>query len=281
LREYVERLGGNIMPNFNLKDGTKIFYKEEGKGAPPILLVHGWTANSSTWQKTIPYLSKYYRTIAPDLKGHGASDKPQATYSVKEYTDELNQLADKLVPKDKLVLCGHSMGGMIALTYATDPKFPKRLKGLILCNTSYKLKDNPGMKGLIEALKKGLLGTRKVAAETINQTAFNSKFIRENKEFFKGFVEETTKCPEHVMISCLESWVRDYDVTDKLAQIDIPVLIITSDTDGQMDPKSSQYIKEHIKNSQLHVIKPQVGHHTMLESPDEFNKTVKAFIEKL
>lgn len=268
------------MPFFNLKDGTKIFYKEDGKGTPPIILVHGWTMNSYVWQKTIPYLSKHYRTIAPDLKGHGASDKPQARYTLKEYAEELNQLADKTVFKEKFILCGHSMGGMIGLTYGTDSNFSKRLKGLVLCNTSHKMKDNPGMKGLIDALKKGLLGPRKAASETINQTGFNLKFIRENKEFFKDFVSETAKCPEHVAISCLESWVREYDVTDKLGQIDVPVLIITSDTDGQIDPKNSQYMKEHIKNSELAVLKPQIGHHTMLESPEEFNKTVKGFIEK-
>ncbi len=269
------------MPNLNLKDGTRIFYKEEGKGAPPVLLVHGWTMNSYVWQKTIPYLSKYFRTIAPDLKGHGASDKPQARYTLKEYAEEVDQLVDKLLPKDKFVLVGHSMGGFISLTYATDQKLSKRLKGLILVDTGYNLKGNPGMKGLLDALRKGLLGSRKTAAETINQTGFHTKFIKEHKGFLREFTEETIKCPEHVVISALESWVQDYDVTDKLGQIDIPVLIITGDADGQMDPKNSQYMKEHIKNSQLVVLKPQIGHHTMLEAPDDFNRAVKGFIDKL
>nr|MDO8100804.1 alpha/beta hydrolase [Candidatus Njordarchaeota archaeon] len=269
------------MAIFTLRDGTKIFYKEEGSGTPPIVLVHGWTMNSFVWQNQIPYLSKYYRVIAPDLKGHGASDKPQARYTPREYTEELNQLFDKLLAKEKFVLCGHSMGGFIALSYATDPAFSNKLKGLILCHTTYALRGNPGMKGLADALKKGLLGSRKQAADTINRTGFNTKFINEHKDFFQKFIEETMKCPEHVMISCLESWIADYDVTDKLAQIDIPMLLISSDTDGQVDPKNSVYMKEHIKNSQLVVIKPKIGHHSMLESPEEFDKAIKGFMDRL
>ncbi|WXG47374.1 MAG: alpha/beta hydrolase [Candidatus Atabeyarchaeum deiterrae] len=269
------------MTFFNLKDGTKIFYKEEGSGAPPLVLLHGWSMNSFVWQNQITYLSKYYRVITPDLKGHGASDKPQARYTVREFLDESNQLFDKLLSKERFVLCGHSMGGFISLSYATDPTLSRKLKALILCHTTYALKGNPGMKGLGEALKKGLLGSRQQAAENINRTGFNSKFINEHKDFFQKFVQETLKCPEHVLTNCVESWVAEYDCTDKLAQINIPVLIISSDTDGQMDPKNSQYMKDHIKNSQLVVIKPKIGHHSMIESPGEFNKAVKGFIDKL
>jgi len=89
------------------------------------------------------------------------------------------------------------------------------------------------------------------------------------------------KCPDHVLANFLESWVTDYDVTDKLGHINFPVLIISSDTDGQIDPKNSIYMKEHIKNSQLVLVKPKVGHHSMLESPEEFNKAIKAFIDEL
>jgi pimeloyl-ACP methyl ester carboxylesterase len=268
------------MPFFTLKDGAKMFYNEEGKGAPPLVFVHGWTINSWVWNRQVPYFSKSYRVVTPDLKGHGASDKPQGRYTVRGFAEELNQLFDKLLGKEKFVLCGHSMGGMISLTCATDPVFSKRLKGVILCNTTYSFKGNQGMKGLIDALKKNLLGTRKVAGETINKTAFNTKFQKEHKDIWQRAVEETLKCPEHVMVSCLESWVDEYDLTDKLGQIAMPVLIITSDTDGQMDPKNSTYMKEHIKNSQLVVLKPAIGHHTQLEAPDEFNKAIKGFIER-
>ena len=269
------------MTFFNLKDGTKIFYKEEGKGAPPISLIHGWTIDSWVWRNQVPFLSKSYRVITPDLKGHGASDKPQSRYTVRGFAEEMNQLFDKLLGAEKFVLVGHSMGGMIALAYATDPVFSRKLKGLILCNTRHAMKGDPGLKGLVDLMKKGMLGQGRTARETVLKTAFNAKFMREHKDIFQQAVDEVLKCPDHVMISCVEGWVEEYDLTDKLDRINLPTLIITSDTDGQMDPKYSTYMKEHIKNSQLVVLKPQIGHHTLLEAPDEFNKALKGFIEKL
>jgi pimeloyl-ACP methyl ester carboxylesterase len=269
------------MPFFNLKDGTKIFYKEEGSGSPPLALVHGWTMDSGYWLNQVPYFSKSYRVITPDLKGHGASDKPQGRYSVREYAEEVNQLLDKLLGKEKFVLCGHSMGGFIALEYATDPVFSKRLKGVILCNTAYILKGDPARKFLLDAWKKGLLGTRKSAEENRAKMAFNIKFQREHKDVVQMVVEESLKCPDQVAISWMESIVEEYDLTDKLSQISMPALIITSDADRTVDPKQSTYMKEHIKNSELVVLKPAIGHHTPLEATDEFNKAVKSFIDKL
>ena len=269
------------MPFFTLKDGAKMFYKDEGKGNPPVLLVHGWTMNSWVWQNQVPFLSKYYRTVALDLKGGGTSDKPQTRYTVRGFADEVDQLCDKLFVKEPFVLCTHSFGGYIGLTYATDPKLSKKLKGLILCNTSYAAKGNPGIKMLLDGLKKGTFGPLKAFEDMFANLSFNAKFIREHKDLVKTWIDETMKCPDHVAVSWMESVFEEYDMTQKLGGIKVPVMIITSDTDGQQDPKQSYYMKEHIGNSQLVVLKPGIGHHTQMEAPDEFNKAIKGFIEKL
>nr|MDO8133841.1 alpha/beta hydrolase [Candidatus Njordarchaeum guaymaensis] len=265
------------MPFFTLKDGAKLFYKEEGSGSPPLVLVHFMSGNSWFWNKQVPYFSKFYRVIAPDLKGHGASDKPQAPYSMGEFAEELNQLFDKLLGKEKFVLCGHSMGGYIALTYATDPVFSKRLKGVILCNAAYAHKGDPTMKAMLDLLKKG---ASSLWLEVV-RSSFNAKFQKEHKNIVRAAAEESLKCPDHVKIDCLKSIAEEYDLTGKLSQIEMPVLIITSDADGGVDPKQSSYMKEHIKNSQLVVLKPAIGHYTPLEAKDEFNKAVKSFMDKL
>jgi 3-oxoadipate enol-lactonase len=258
-----------------------MFYKDEGQGKPQVLLVHGWTMNSWVWYNQVPFLSKYYRTVAVDLKGTGASDKPQTSYTTQKFTDEVDQLAEKLFVKEPFVLCTHSLGGYIGLTYATDPKLSKKLKGLILCNTMYASKGNPGMKLLIDGLKKGTFGPRKAFADMFSNLAFNAKFIREHKDLVKTWIDETMKCPDNVAVSWLESAFNEYDMTQKLSEIKVPVMIITSDTDGQQEPKQSYYMKDHISNSQLVVLKPAIGHHTQMEAPEEFNKAIKAFIDKL
>jgi 3-oxoadipate enol-lactonase len=264
------------MAFYTLKDGAKMFYKEEGSGSPPLVLLHGVGDNSWSWNRQVPLFSKFYRVITPDLKGHGASDKPQGRYSVREFTEEVNQLLDKILGKEKFVLCGHSLGGMISLTYAIDPVFSKTLKGAILCNTPYALKGNPGMKGMADALKKGF------EAEIITKEGFNLKFQREHKDIVQMAMDESLKCPKHVMISCLESFVDEYDLTDRLSRVSVPVLVITGDADATpANPKNCSHMKEHIKNSRLVVFKPAISHFAHLEAIEEFNKAVKNFMDKL
>jgi len=265
------------MPFFTLKDGAKLFYKEEGSGSPPLVLLHGGGDNNWVWNRQVPHFSKFYRVITPDLKGHGASDKPQGHYSMRGFADEVNQLFDKLLGKEKFVLCGHSVGGLVALTYAIDPVFSKRLKGAILCDTVYSYRGNPGLKVVIDAWKKG------ISPHSLNlgKLGFSVKFQMEHRDIVQKHFEESLKCPDHVLISFFESLFEEYDLTDKLSQITVPVLIITSDVDVITDPKQSSYMGEHIKNSQLVVLKPAVGHMTLLEATDDFNKAVKSFMDKL
>jgi 3-oxoadipate enol-lactonase len=268
------------MPFFSLKDGTRMFYKGEGSGSPPLVMIHGAGDNSWVWNRQIPYFSKFYRVITPDLKGHGASDKPQGHYSMRVFAEEVNQLFDKLLGQEKFVLCGHAMGGFVTLTYATDPIFSKRLKGAILCDIEYRTKGNPALKAFVDACKKGM-SPHSLPLGNLGKLGFNIKFQREHKDIVQKHYEESLKCPDHVMISFFESNFEEYDMTDKLSQISLPVLVITSDTDVVADPKQSNYVKEHIKNSQLVVLKPAIGHFTQLESPDDFNKAVKSFMDKI
>ena len=62
-------------------NGDRIAYRDEGQGET-LLLVHGMAGSSETWRDLIPRLARDYRVVAPDLLGHGASDKPGSDYSL-------------------------------------------------------------------------------------------------------------------------------------------------------------------------------------------------------
>lgn len=64
--------------------GYRRAYRIAGSG-PALLLIHGIGDNSSTWDEVIPMLAQHYTVIAPDLLGHGRSDKPRADYSVPAF----------------------------------------------------------------------------------------------------------------------------------------------------------------------------------------------------
>jgi non-heme chloroperoxidase len=92
------------------KDGTKLFYKDWGKGHQ-IVLCHSWLLSSGNWESQMVYLvSKGYRCIAHRRRGHGWSDQPSTGNEMDTYADDLVELLKKLDIK-KAVSVGFSTGG--------------------------------------------------------------------------------------------------------------------------------------------------------------------------
>ena len=85
-----------------------------GDGGAPLLLIHGIGDSSRTWEQIIPLLAREHLVVAPDLLGHGASDKPRAAYSVAAYANGMRDLL-AVLGIDKVTLVGHSLGGAVAL----------------------------------------------------------------------------------------------------------------------------------------------------------------------
>jgi pimeloyl-ACP methyl ester carboxylesterase len=86
-------------------------------GLPVLLLVHGLTSSSATWEQVIPQLARRAHVIAPDLLGHGGSDKPRADYSLGAFATSLRDLLEQL-GHDRATVVGHSFGGGVAMQFA-------------------------------------------------------------------------------------------------------------------------------------------------------------------
>ncbi|WP_299538431.1 alpha/beta fold hydrolase [uncultured Streptomyces sp.] len=108
--------------------GYRRAYRIAGQG-PALLLIHGIGDSSATWENVIPALARHHTVIAPDLLGHGASDKPRADYSVAAYANGMRDLLGVL-GIDHVTLVGHSLGGGVAMQFAYQ--FPDRTDRLIL-----------------------------------------------------------------------------------------------------------------------------------------------------
>jgi pimeloyl-ACP methyl ester carboxylesterase len=105
----------------------RAFYKA-GSG-PALLLLHGLGCDHTTWAPVVAALSRRYTVIAPDLLGHGLSDKPRADYSVGGYANGMRDLLTVL-GIDKVTVVGHSFGGGVAMQFAYQ--FPERTERMIL-----------------------------------------------------------------------------------------------------------------------------------------------------
>jgi len=113
---------------FRTIHGYRRAFRMAGDG-PALLLLHGIGDNSSTWTEIIPHLAEKYTVIAPDLLGHGRSDKPRADYSVAAYANGMRDLLSTL-GIDHATVIGHSLGGGIAMQFAYQ--FPQMVDRLIL-----------------------------------------------------------------------------------------------------------------------------------------------------
>ena len=113
---------------FRTVHGYKRAFRIAGSG-PAILLIHGIGDNSTTWNTVQAKLAQRFTVIAPDLLGHGKSDKPRADYSVAAYANGMRDLLSVL-DIDRVTIVGHSLGGGVAMQFAYQ--FPHLVERLIL-----------------------------------------------------------------------------------------------------------------------------------------------------
>jgi pimeloyl-ACP methyl ester carboxylesterase len=111
--------------------GHRVSYRREGWG-PAILLIHGITGSSQTWEEVIPLLSERYTVIAPDLLGHGDSAKPRGDYSLGAYASGIRDLM-QAVGHERATVVGHSLGGGVAMQLAYQ--FPEMAERLVLVSS--------------------------------------------------------------------------------------------------------------------------------------------------
>ena len=122
---------------FRTIHGYRRAFRVAGSG-PAILLIHGIGDNSTTWSTVQTKLAQRFTVIAPDLLGHGKSDKPRADYSVAAYANGMRDLLSVL-DIDRVTVIGHSLGGGVAMQFAYQ--FPQLVDRLILVGAGGVTKD--------------------------------------------------------------------------------------------------------------------------------------------
>ncbi|MEA2422338.1 MAG: hypothetical protein QOF55_1437 [Thermoleophilaceae bacterium] len=111
--------------------GHTVSYRRAGWG-PVIVLIHGITGSSATWEDVIGPLAEKYTVVAPDLLGHGQSAKPRGDYSLGAYASGIRDLLGA-IGHDRATVVGHSLGGGVAMQMAYQ--FPERCERLVLVSS--------------------------------------------------------------------------------------------------------------------------------------------------
>ena len=111
------------MDKFFTYNGVKLHYTDCGQGHP-LLLLHGWGCNTTTFNTIRPFLEERMRVITVDFAGFGQSDEPREVWGVEQYTRSIEALAEHEGVENP-ILVGHSFGGRVSIVYASRNKTQK------------------------------------------------------------------------------------------------------------------------------------------------------------
>ena len=247
-------------------DGSRVHYKSFGKGSTAIVFIHGWTCNMNSWRLQVPEFASTARVIAIDLPGHGASDKPQVTYSMDLFARAIDSVMQD-AKVDKAVLVGHSMGAPVIRQFYR--KYPQKTLALVIADGPLR---SFGKKEDSERFIAPLRGPDyKQWEDKIIENMFGPAASAELRAEIKASMLGT---PQHVAVSAMEGlidpaiWGND--------KINVPVLaVMTKD----WPPDTEQYYRSLAPNLEYHFV-DGAGHFLMMEKPGEFNQALAAFLAK-
>jgi 3-oxoadipate enol-lactonase len=258
----------------------ELAYVDRGRGIP-VLLIHGFPLDHTMWNSQIEALAERTRVIAPDLRGFGESPvgevDPQRGISMEQYADELDELLDAIKITEPIVLVGFSMGGYIAWQFVR--KYGHRSRALIQCDTRAVADTDEGRAGRIKmADNVAEWGSARVA-EMMGPKLFSARALQ-TKPALMTEVRRVVKNTQPAAIAAAQRGMAARpDVTDLLAKIEAPTLVLVGDADAISSPAEMKSIAAAIPNAELVVI-PNSGHMTTMENPADVNEALVAFVAK-
>ena len=257
-------------------NGVNLAVEVRGEG-PAVLFVHGYPLDRTLWQHQLGALTGF-RRIAPDLRGLGLSDAPDLGYSMATYADDLAALLDAL-HADKVVLCGLSMGGYVALEFAR--RYRSRLRGLVLMDTVAEADSADGRKGREAAMQVA----REKGAGTIAAQMLPKLFAADAATTMPQVVERVRVMMEGAPVKGIVGALSAMrDRTDSLPLLGdlagLPTLVVVGEQDQLTPPARARTIADGIPGATLSII-PGSGHLPPVEQPLATTRVLAEFLQSL
>jgi len=266
------------MNRFTLTDGRQLAWREAGHG-PALVLLHGWSMSSAVFAEVMEEMSDGFRVLAPDLRGHGASD-PGAGYGLADFAADLAEWIGAIDLRDTALL-GWSLGGQVALELF--PAVRDRLRRLILVGTTPRFTAgdgwNEGLPGVqVRAMARDL---KRSYARTMGDF-FALQFAGEDlhRERYRRIVEFAVRkgclpAPE-VALAALET-LRLADQREALHAIDCPTLVLHGALDRITLPGAAEFLAERLPVAELELL-TGTGHAPFLSRPQEVCQRWREFL---
>jgi pimeloyl-ACP methyl ester carboxylesterase len=264
-----------------LSDGETLAYIDIGpRNAVPVVLLHGYTDSARDWAPLAPFLSGRFRLIIPDLRGQGASSKPDCCYTRFDFAYDIKLLLERLKLPGAVVV-GHSLGSIVAQTFAEEwPGHTRRLVLISSTGTYF----GPARDGapVETTLPASLAGAEKLKDPIDPDSAFMKGWWQEsmriNPPFFSSRQRrDAAAIPARVWRAIANQSLLGVDVHFMLPRIEAPTLLIWGGEDTLEGPAGRAALRSGIKGAQV-VNFPSLGHDLIWQDPRAVARAMTQFI---
>ena len=254
-------------------NGIDINYEIEGNG-PWLTMSHSLACNLHMWDPQMAVLTKKFKVLRYDTRGHGQSSAPAGDYTLDQLADDVKGLLDALKIK-QTHWAGLSMGGMIGQAFAL--KYPGVFQSMVLADTtSRRPPDAAKMWGerIQNAQQKGM----DALVESTLGRWFTEPYRNSHKDVMARIGNDIRKTPVAGFVGCCQA-ISKVDYLDRLKEIKCPVLVMVGEHDHGTPPEAARAIHQNLKGSELKII-PSAAHLSNIEQAEVFNKAMIGFFEQ-
>jgi 3-oxoadipate enol-lactonase len=262
--------GDKSMPMINA-DGTQIYVDVAGDQRAPVLILSNSLATThAMWEPQVTDLTKHFRLVRFDRRGHGKSSVPKGPYSMERLGRDVLALMDGL-GITRANWCGLSMGGMEGMWLGANA--PERFERLILSNTSSYFPDKTVWNDRLKFVRDKGLG----ALVNANMERWFTKSFRERSpDTIARMSEMFVATPLEGYIACGEA-VRDMDHRALLPKVAVPTMVIAGRHDPATTLEAGEYIRDNIPGAALTVL--DAAHISNIEQPAAYTAAVLGFLK--
>jgi pimeloyl-ACP methyl ester carboxylesterase len=249
-------------------DGLAIHSSTSGTGNATVIFIHGWTCDSSSWAAQVPAFAKKYRVVTVDLPGHGRSASPKDGKLSMDLFARAVEAVRAEAKADRVVLVGHSMGAPVIRQYART--YPQHVAGLVAVDGPLDLRGFPPQEFKQPPPMLGAEGLK--AREKMIRGMFTPQTPPALQEQILKMMLGTSEATANgAMAAVFDSSVPKTDV------IKAPALSVYAGTATVPDPKVVKEVLPNYEGTQI----AGTGHFVMMEKPEEFNRVLTTFLDKI
>jgi 3-oxoadipate enol-lactonase len=259
------------------KSVMKLTFDEIGNGKP-IVLLHAFPLSGKMWKSQAELLAKNgFRVILPDLPGFGTNNKSAHRYSIEEMASQISQLL-KSINIDKAIVGGLSMGGYVLFNLCRLT--PEKLSALVFCDTTYTADTEEKRNSRFDLISKIKKQGSSALIENMLPNLISDDTKQNNPPLNRELEEFLSEVNPGSAINAMKSMAERKDTSDIIDKISVPTLLIFGEFDKVTTLEIARKMNRTIPGSELEIIK-KAGHFSNLEQPEQFNKALLNFCNRI